>query len=66
MLRRRVKPTTTFEQRLIDQAKLLRQKAKLLPHGALREETLRRARQAETATQINRWLTGPATRPRQR
>ena len=66
MQRRRVKHTTTFEQRLIDQAKLLREEAKLLPPGPLRDETLRRARQAEAATQMNRWLSTPESGPRQR
>jgi hypothetical protein len=64
--RRRIKHTSTFEERLVDHIQALRQQARLLPPGKLREETLRRARQAETATQINRWLTSPELRPPQR
>jgi hypothetical protein len=57
--RRRTKPTTSFEQRLSDQAKALRERAKGLPPGSEREDLLRQARQAETAAHINQWLSSP-------
>jgi hypothetical protein len=62
MQRRRIKHTATLEERLAEQAKQLRRQAKLLPPGPQREETLRRARQAEMAFRINGWLTSPASR----
>jgi hypothetical protein len=37
----------TLEQRLSAEAKRLREQAKSLPHGALKEQLLRKARQAE-------------------
>jgi len=43
----------------------LREQAKLLPHGALREEILRRARQAETGSHMSEWLRSPGLRPAQ-
>jgi hypothetical protein len=36
--RRRVKQTRTLEERLAEEAKRLRERAELLPHGPLREE----------------------------
>jgi hypothetical protein len=46
--RRRFKQTDLLEDRLAEEAKRLQKEAKLLPPGALREEVLRKARQAET------------------
>ncbi|MGA7806382.1 hypothetical protein [Bradyrhizobium sp.] len=57
--RRRTRPTTSFEQRLSDAAKALRERAKRLPPGPERENLLRQARQAETAAHINQWLSSP-------
>jgi hypothetical protein len=59
MRRRRFKQTETLEQRLTEEAKRLREEAKLLPPGAVREAVLRRARQAETAARIDSWLSPP-------
>ncbi|MBR1128413.1 hypothetical protein [Bradyrhizobium iriomotense] len=59
MQRRRFKQTLTLETRLAEKAKRLREKAKLLPPGALREELIRKARHAETASHMNEWLTSP-------
>jgi hypothetical protein len=57
MKRRHRKQTASFEERLADQARRAREQAKRLPPGIEREEFLRKARQAETASQINDWLT---------
>jgi hypothetical protein len=46
----------TLEQRLSDEAKRLREQAELLPHGAVREQVLREARQAEIGSQMAEWL----------
>jgi hypothetical protein len=63
MQRRRFKQTLTLEARLAEEAKRLREEAKLLPPGALREELIRKARHAETASHLNEWLTSPGLRP---
>lgn len=57
MQRRRFKQTVSLEVRLAEEAKRLREVAKLLPPGALREELIRKARRAETASHMNEWLT---------
>lgn len=59
MQRRRVKQTVPFEERLAQEAKCMKERAKCLPPGKEREVLLRRARQAETAARINEWLTSP-------
>jgi hypothetical protein len=59
MERRRIKHEVSFEGRLANQAKRLRDQAKTLPPGIERDDLLRRARQAETASHINEWLTSP-------
>ena len=41
------------EQRLADEAHDLREQAKLLPPGAVREATSRKARQAETGSHLS-------------
>ena len=61
--RRHFKQTQSLEARLAEEAKRLREEAKLLPPGALREELIRRARHAETASHLNEWLTSPGLRP---
>jgi hypothetical protein len=38
----------------------LREQADLLPSGPVRDAALKKARQAETASQIDDWLTPPA------
>jgi hypothetical protein len=58
-LRRRFKQADNLEQRLADKAKRLRDEAKLLPPCALRNEIIRKARQAETGAHINEWLRSP-------
>jgi hypothetical protein len=57
--RRPLKHTETFEQRLAREAMRLREQAKLLPPGAVREATLRKAGQIETASEISDWLRSP-------
>ena len=63
MERRRVKQIQSLEDRLAEEAKRLREEAKSLPPGALREELIRKARHAETASHMNEWLTSPGLRP---
>jgi hypothetical protein len=54
---------STLEQRLAEEAKRLKKRAKQLPYGKAREELLRKARQAEVTAQISEWLTSPGLQP---
>lgn len=49
----------SLEIRLAKEAKRLRAEAKLLPAGSAREAMLRKARQAETGSQMSEWLRSP-------
>nr|WP_225120583.1 hypothetical protein [Bradyrhizobium sp. BRP22] len=61
-LRRRIKQTTSLDQRLLNEAQRLRKEARGTPHGVQRERLIRRARQAETAARIDQWLRSPGLR----
>ncbi|MCP3472415.1 hypothetical protein NLM33_19060 [Bradyrhizobium sp. CCGUVB1N3] len=61
--RRRIKQTSTLEQRLLEEAERLRKQAQGNPSGFERERLLRRARQAETAAHVNEWLSSMALKP---
>ena len=60
--RRRLKQLRSLKQRLIEQARRLREEAKLKGPGVERETLLRKARQAETAAHIDEWLSSPDLR----
>jgi hypothetical protein len=64
-LRRRFNQTQSLEMRLSEEAKRLREEAKLLRPGALRDELIRKAEQAETGAHISEWLRSPGLRPPQ-
>ena len=53
----------TPKERLIDQAKMLLEEAKLLPPGAVRDATIRAARQAEIGAHMSEWLRSPGLQP---
>ncbi|WP_249209594.1 hypothetical protein [Bradyrhizobium manausense] len=57
--RRRFKQTLSLEDRLAEDARRLREEAESLPPGPVRDEALRRARQAETGAHISEWLRSP-------
>jgi hypothetical protein len=61
--RRHIKQSKSLEERLADEAKLLRETAKSLPPGAQRDRLLRKARQDETALHVTEWLNSPGLRP---
>jgi hypothetical protein len=63
MERRRVKHTASLEERLEREAERARQQAKMLPRGEEQELLLRKARDADAAIRVNRWLTSPGLRP---
>lgn len=58
--RQRIKHKTTFEERLVEEARRFKEAAEQQPPGSLaRDLLLRRARQAETAAHISDWLSSP-------
>nr|WP_190241721.1 hypothetical protein [Bradyrhizobium algeriense] len=62
--RRRGRHAVTFEERLAEEARKFKEAAEQQPPGSrARELLLRRARQAETASHINEWLTSPGLQP---
>jgi hypothetical protein len=62
-MRRRFKQTQSLEERLAEEAERLREEAKLLPPGAVREAVLRKARQAETGSHMSEWLRSAGLEP---
>jgi hypothetical protein len=58
-----IKQTVSLEGRLADEAKRLREEAKALPPGAVREALIRRARQADTGARMSEWLRSPGLQP---
>jgi hypothetical protein len=64
MKRNRVKHVKTFKERLADEASRFKEAAQKLPPGSHAQELLlRRARQAETASHVNEWLSSPGSQP---
>jgi short-subunit dehydrogenase len=61
--RRRFRQSESLEERLAEEANRLRAEAKLLLPGAVRDEMMRKARQAETGSHMTEWLTSPGLRP---
>jgi hypothetical protein len=57
--RRRFWQLFSLTKRLDDEAARLRAQADKLPHGPKRDELIRKARQAETATHVDEWLSSP-------
>ncbi|WP_375308284.1 hypothetical protein WI560_12705 [Bradyrhizobium sp. A11] len=63
LTRRKSKQTDPLEARLAAEAERLREEADSLPPGAARDEMLRKARQAETGSQMSEWLRSPGLQP---
>lgn len=61
--RHHLKLSQPLEQRLADEAHRLHELAKLLPPGAVREATIRKARQALTGSHLSEWLRSPGLQP---
>jgi hypothetical protein len=61
--RRRFKNSSTLQQRLVDQAERSKKAAEGLALGPDREQLLDRARQFETASDVDKWLSSPGLRP---
>jgi hypothetical protein len=62
-MRRRFKQTSSIEQRMVEHAQSLRDEAQGMPPGLARDQLIRRARQAETASQMRAWLMSPGLLP---
>jgi hypothetical protein len=56
---RRFKENAPLNQRLAEQAERLRKEAQGTPPGVMRDNHIRQARQAETASHIPEWLSSP-------
>jgi hypothetical protein len=65
-LRRRFKQTKSLKERLLDEARNLREEARLLPFGPVRDAALKKARQTEIAAHMDDWLKSPGLRPPKR
>jgi hypothetical protein len=61
--RRHVKQTESLKDRLASFAKKVREKALLLPPGAEKDDLLRRARQADSASHLDEWVNSPELQP---
>lgn len=61
-LKRHLVPTQSLEQRLRIHAERLRKEARGVPPGIERERLVRKARLAETGSQVNDWLRSPGLR----
>jgi hypothetical protein len=59
MQRRRFKENAPLNQRLTEQAERLRKEAQGTPPGVMRDQLIRQARQAETASHMQEWLSSP-------
>ena len=51
-----------LEERLVEHATRLREEARALPPGAVREAILTRAEQAETGARMSQWLRSPGSK----
>jgi hypothetical protein len=62
-LRRRFKQTQSFQNRLREFAKLMRERAETLPNGAEKAATLSKADQADATAKLEGWLNSPELQP---
>jgi hypothetical protein len=61
--RRYFMQTESLKERLAAFAKDVRERASFMPPGRERDELLRKASQAETASHLNDWITFPGLQP---
>jgi hypothetical protein len=61
--RRRFKQTTSLRDRLASFAEEIREKARLMPPCREREELLKRANRADTASHLDDWANSPGLQP---
>jgi hypothetical protein len=60
---RRIQQTASLQERLADAVARLRKEAKGIPAGIERERILQKARRAETALRVDRWLSSGELQP---
>jgi hypothetical protein len=53
----------TIEEKWHQQSEAAKNEAQRLPQGKERDALMRKARQLETASQMNQWLSSPELRP---
>jgi hypothetical protein len=53
----------TIEEKWHQQSEAAKNEAQRLPYGKERDALVRKARQLETASQMNQWLSSPELRP---
>jgi hypothetical protein len=53
----------SIEQKWHEMSEAARQQAQTLPHGRERDNLIRQARQLETASQMNQWLSSSELMP---
>jgi hypothetical protein len=58
-----MKRKLSLEEQWHEQAEALKREAEQLPYGKERQELLRKARQLETASHVNEWLSSPGLTP---
>ena len=63
MLRPQLQTTDSLKDRLASFARDAREKASLLPPGPEKEQMLRKARQADTASHLDDWANSSGLRP---
>jgi hypothetical protein len=61
--RRRLKQAQSLKDRLASFAKDARKRADDLPSGATKDDLLRKARQADTASHLDEWCNSPGLQP---
>jgi hypothetical protein len=62
-MKRRIKQSITFKDRLAEFAKEVRDEAKKLPPGVEKDGMLHKARQADTAALLDNWVNSPGLQP---
>jgi hypothetical protein len=62
-MRHRFIQTKPLKQRLLEEAQTLREQARLLPVGPVRDAALKKARAVEAAAHMDDWLRSPGLQP---
>lgn len=63
VMRHRFIQTKPLKVRLLEESRTLREQARLLPYGPVREAAMKKARQAEAAAHMDDWLGSPGLQP---
>jgi hypothetical protein len=63
MQQRRFRENASLDRRLTEKAQRLRKEAQGTPSGVTRDELIRQAQQAETASHMLEWLSAPSLHP---